>query len=214
MDFTQLTKIPNVYKQLECLLINVNILGTTIKGYVNELHYINQIYYTHRFGSYDERKQLASLLSPPLPPSKPRSNSTWSESSGTTDDQSESINYLQDQIDSLTFTHEIEVAELKEINNKQYHSNIIEQQHLVDEVLDLTDKVEQMEPDYKRYQYIKNFESIYNKLLILYEQDNAIDLSNALYADPNKATDLLGDDPVQEYHAMRKTRNLIAHCLI
>lgn len=214
MDFTQLTKIPDIYNQLECLLINVNVLGTTIKGYINELRYINQIYHTHRFGSYDERKQLASILSPPLPPNKPRSDSTWSESSGATDNQSESIDCLQEQIDSLTFTHEIEIAELKEINKEQYQSNIIEQQHLVDQVLDLTDKIEQMEDDYKRYQYIKNFESIYNKLLILYGQDNAIDLANALYDDPEKAIELLGDDPVQEYHAMRKTRNLIAHCLI
>lgn len=195
MDLTYLSKIPGVYKQLKCLLVNINIIDTTIEGYVNELKYINHIYYVHRYGSYEEKKQLTDMLSPPLPPSSPSSD-------------------INDHIESLTYMHEIELAELKSINTELFQSSAITEQHLIDQVLDLTDKVEEMDPDYQRYQLIKKFESIYNKLLDLYAQTNAIDLAIALQANPSKAIPILGKDPINEYHSMRKTRNLLAHVMI
>jgi hypothetical protein len=200
MNLTHLAKIPGVYKQLQFLLTNINILGATIESYINELKYINRVYYIHRFGSYDERKQLAEMLSPPLP-----SNNSESESS------SDDIN---DHIESLTYMHEIELAELKALHTDLFQSSAITEQRLVDQVIDLTDKVEKMEPDYERYQLIKRFESIYSKLLDLYDQTNAIDLADALQMNPSKAMHILGKDPINTYHSMRKTRNLLAHAMI
>lgn len=188
MNLTHLAKIPGVYKQLQFLLTNINILGATIESYINELKYINRVYYIHRFGSYDERKQLAEMLSP-----------------------SDDIN---DHIESLTYMHEIELAELKALHTDLFQSSAITEQRLVDQVIDLTDKVEKMEPDYERYQLIKRFESIYSKLLDLYDQTNAIDLADALQMNPSKAMPILGKDPINTYHSMRKTRNLLAHAMI
>jgi hypothetical protein len=51
-------------------------------------------------------------------------------------------------------------------------------------------------------------------LLDMYDQTNATDLAEALQSAPYKAISILGKDPINTYHSMRKTRNLLAHAMI
>lgn len=201
MGIMPLIKVPAISKQVEQLLISINTVANTLDSWLDELKDINRMYMVSRFGTYDDRKRLAQMISPPLPPDD---SDSWSDSSDEDNDQ----------IKTLIYQHELEVAELRARNTELYQTNVITEQRLVDQVLDLTIKVDEMEPDYQRYQCIKEFEVVSQKLMDLYGEGNPTELASAIMTNPSPAKTVLGDDAINKYHSLRKTRNLLAHAMI
>jgi hypothetical protein len=201
MNIHKLYHTPGALEQLEYLLTNINAYD--IGGYTEELEHINYIYSTYRFGSYDERKQIANIISPPLP--------------------SNDINFdkiihgLTQANKILTYSYERSKAALEK--SKDQLTNIQLEldtclQELTLEIATLTTKVNDMEPDYERYQFIKEFESISKQLQNIYDWPDTTSLTDAIYEDPHKAIDLLGANPGAHYTVLRRTRNLIAHAIV
>ena len=201
MNIHKLYQTPGALEQLEYLLANINAYD--IGGYTEELEHINYIYSTYRFGSYDERKQIANIISPPLP--------------------SNDINFdkiihgLTQANKILAYSYErskVALEKSKDQLTKIQTELDTCRQELTLEIATLTTKINDMEPDYERYQCIKEFESISKQIQRIYDWPDTSSLADAIYEDPHKAIDLLGTNPGAHYTVLRRTRNLIAHAIV
>lgn len=192
MNTHKLYHTPGALERLEQLLININ--NYKYNSYVQELERINQIYYAYRFGLYTDKQRVANMISPPLP-------------------ETSELEIVKDQLNKVK--NELSQVKLLLSSTQSTLEQTKNKLSKVEYELDNNKKeLDLMKPDYDRYQFIKEFEILNKRLQDIYDWHDATSLSNAIYDDPDKAIDLLGNNPAAHYTVMRRTRNLIAHAII